>query len=815
MPTTLFAQLQHHHPEFAPGEGDDADVAYIPPKHLYIIKEHESEYDSPSLIPTVAECKASDKSRPDKLPKLPRPTQGRRPPRQLTGMATLTYSRDPTMALAGAPGSPPDLTNSKSSKSSSFHSSTLSDITGSNDLTHFEDINLDDLHAGPNSFPIPASPSNRVVFEASRASTYSLSKSRSTPHAAQHSFRDLTAAKPRYPSLKGANNVNRQLNAPGRQQRRGFTSPSAPSLAAPTRRSRSPTPSHPQAIPSAARSLSRKPSRKLAVSPAPSLNPRRQSWQHGLRKSVKELEAECDDEDDEVPEDAILENVPISPRPTSERSPAPSIYGSPPQTAPSPALSRASSLRADAAFRPSPPVSVRTLSSQSVTVSPDPNNRESFLSTQDLSRQRTNTWEGTYTTLDTDAKKLTEALEEYQTDIDHQQEVIRQQPGLSRSNSVDQPKPKPKALSLPPIRKSDPLIDPFQPSEEKQKYLSRTRPSWLPPKDPKEEKKHLKEYQKMRARIQETDLLNAQRQEEEALAREKAERIKAEYWSNLLLPNWTTEMSNPENKGTHRKMWWNGIPAKLRGNVWKQAIGNDLELTEQTFKVALDKAIKEIKQLGPAAFNGRHLLIAEHTKSVFPELKVFAPQVEDAPEQPLHQDLVNVCLAYSAYRPDVDSSSGVPAMAGLLLLNMSPADTFVTLSNLLNRPLPLSFLVNDPTATTAAYDSTLSALGKKFPSLAVRLGTLRVEPYGYLYPMFSSLFCDRLPLEHAARIMDVYTVEGDKIAIRVAVALLGILEGNCYQGGIDEILTVMSKKEIRDTPDEFMGKVYEAGKSSS
>jgi hypothetical protein len=68
---------------------------------------------------------------------------------------------------------------------------------------------------------------------------------------------------------------------------------------------------------------------------------------------------------------------------------------------------------------------------------------------------------------------------------------------------MNQPEPKTKKPALPPVRKSDPLIDPFQPSVEKQKYLSRTRPSWLPPKNPKEEKKHLKEYQRMLARIEE------------------------------------------------------------------------------------------------------------------------------------------------------------------------------------------------------------------------------------------------------------------------------------------------------------------------
>ena len=67
-------------------------------------------------------------------PRLPRPL-----------MATLTYSHDAQSAFGAPPGSPPDLTNSKSSKSSSFHSSTLSDLMGPSDLSHFEDINLNEV----------------------------------------------------------------------------------------------------------------------------------------------------------------------------------------------------------------------------------------------------------------------------------------------------------------------------------------------------------------------------------------------------------------------------------------------------------------------------------------------------------------------------------------------------------------------------------------------------------------------------------------------------------------------------------------------
>jgi hypothetical protein len=494
MPSTVF-----QHAEAGESNNNCEDgVHFISHQNscLYIISEHDYVH---SLIPFSKRTACAPHSSQRSRPPLPLSTT-RRPPRPL--MATLTYAHDAHTAF-GAPGSPPDLTNSKSSKSSSFHSSTHSDYMGPSDLSHFEEINLDEASGGPATFPMPLAQSNRVIYEASRSFS-SGGRSLSHTHPAHHSARDLTStAKQRaYPSLKGqvSHAVQRQqtqLAAPGKQLRRGFTSPSAPSLSslglsAPSRTSRSPSPSNPQKFPSAPRTLSRKSSRNLDVLPSPSLSSKRQSWQDAKRKTVKEREAECDDEDDDLPEDAVIWNVPISPRPAQDRSP--SMCGSPPSPNPS-TMSAMEPPLANISRTPS-------LSRYSPQPSPKPFNRENSPPTE-LTRRPTNAWEDTYTNLDADAKKLTEALEEFQSESERKQEVQRQQPGLTRSASLNQSEPKTKKTALPPVRKSDPLIDPFQPSAEKEKYLSRTRPSWLPPKNPKEEKKHLKEYQRMLARIEE------------------------------------------------------------------------------------------------------------------------------------------------------------------------------------------------------------------------------------------------------------------------------------------------------------------------
>lgn len=517
------AQLeQQHHAS----DDDHCDLAveryFSKGTALYIISEHD--YGTPgSLIPRDL---CAQRPKPPSAPILPphgtpiltphrtaapvRPLS-HRPPRSL--MAALAYAQGMQPAqhpphMASYELEPPDLTNSKSSKSSSFHSETLSDYLGPGDLSHFEEINLDDGGAGPHAFPMPTGADHRIVYEARSVSSSSLSSIRSTPlpHPAQHSFRDLTGRKPQYPGLQGqASHATRQQSqqlAPGKM-RRGFTSPSAPALqttnlAAPRRSSRSSSPSSTHT--SGPRTLSRKSSRTLDVLPSPSVSARRQSWQDAKRKTVQEREAECDDEDDELPEDAVIWNIPISPRPAQERSPAPSTSGSPPQ--PSSAASTTSVALSSARTSPRPsPRSAHPPSPRHRHPSPHSTTRTESPPT--LERQRSHTWQDTYGSLDPDAKTMTEKLEEFQMEFERKQEVKRQQPGLARSNSLNRPDPKSKKATLPPIRKSDPLIDPFQPSAEKQKYLSRTRPSWLPPKNPKEEKKHLKEYQRMLARIEE------------------------------------------------------------------------------------------------------------------------------------------------------------------------------------------------------------------------------------------------------------------------------------------------------------------------
>jgi hypothetical protein len=416
--------------------------------------------------------------------------------RSLTSYTTIL--NDMT-TFATAPSSPPDLTGSKSSKSSSLHSSSqFSSPDGIvTDISHFEDIGLDD-------------DSQLAYLDSYTFDRYSFPK-RPTPRSmsvgeSRHSTlvmippRGLTSGKrPGYPSLHGQirgaliHRTSEGLNPPKSVgSKRGFASPSTPSLSLsskPRHRSRSPSPAHPSAVPGSSTSLPNGTSHLRSGLSPNSMKPtsRRSSWQPS-RKTIKELEDEYHDSDEDLPDDAYLYNVPVSPRPPQERS----VSVSPERKSPDgPRLLHTQSLPAP------PPLQL----SSSL-----PRNRPPRTSSLGPNSTRTNfrdarvkSWTAAMSALSDEAKILTEALEAYADATERKYEENVQRGVVSARPSLEKSSSSRTLIELPPLNKGNVMIDPLPISKEKEKVLTRTRPSWLPPKDQREERRHLKEYQKMMA----------------------------------------------------------------------------------------------------------------------------------------------------------------------------------------------------------------------------------------------------------------------------------------------------------------------------
>ena len=64
--------------------------------------------------------------------------------------------------------------------------------------------------------------------------------------------------------------------------------------------------------------------------------------------------------------------------------------------------------------------------------------------------------------------------------------------------------------------------------------------------------------------------------QERRLARERRIEESIGIWEREVLPDWTAVHRNPQL----RRLWWQGIPTKLRATMWQSAVGNPLALSK-------------------------------------------------------------------------------------------------------------------------------------------------------------------------------------------------------------------------------------------
>lgn len=69
--------------------------------------------------------------------------------------------------------------------------------------------------------------------------------------------------------------------------------------------------------------------------------------------------------------------------------------------------------------------------------------------------------------------------------------------------------------------------------------------------------------------------------QERRLAREKKIDDSLSIWEKEIVPDWKVVHKNP----ALRKIWWEGIPTKLRASMWANAVGNALALSKGRYRI--------------------------------------------------------------------------------------------------------------------------------------------------------------------------------------------------------------------------------------
>ena len=116
--------------------------------------------------------------------------------------------------------------------------------------------------------------------------------------------------------------------------------------------------------------------------------------------------------------------------------------------------------------------------------------------------------------------------------------------------------------------------------------VSRTRPSWLPPKDRVEDDTHLREWEHMMAQ--------SRAAEKEKRKADEARRIEKEKRMAILVPKWETlldafSVGKVKDDPALRSMWFDGIPSHMRGRAWALAIGNPLAMSKGWRRALMDE----------------------------------------------------------------------------------------------------------------------------------------------------------------------------------------------------------------------------------
>ncbi|KAK5952676.1 hypothetical protein OHC33_006268 [Knufia fluminis] len=665
--------------------------------------------------------------------------------------------------MVSAPGTPPELTESQSSKSDSYASQLSSPEEYAGGNMNFEEINLDDdKHS--NAY------NGKSRTSDNQGSTRSNGRSVKRPALATLQTQQTSYQASVENGSKSATNPNLKRN---------FTSPAVPPASPNGQRTHSESPAlHKAKSSSRLGQFAHTPATSLAI-------PGRRGSCQPVRKTIHEIEAEYHDSDDELPDDASLFNVPVSPFvshargvPRSARS---SAQGSPERD--SPALSPGPIPLSHARTAPDAPSKrskgSKTLPKQRLTprASSSQMKQPKSASTSprlDMRFTRTRSWAD----LDHEARIISEKL-------DFHQEASSKS---AASASTSYRSSAPGAIPLPPIQRG--TLDFMPASKEKEAVLSRTRPSWLPPKDPKEEKRHLEQYKKMMQASLEADKKREEKLKDRVCTSDSTRESLHRIWTYYIEP--TTDLSTIDTRVND--LCWRGIPPKLRGRVWQRRVGNSLGLTLNSYTMAVQR-VKEIKSRPIEKLAEQEKIMQEwfsdierDAETAFPDISIFKRN------GPQWQDLINVCEAYATYRGDIGYTYGMQLVAALVLLQVpDPAEAFILMANCLNKAMPLAFQTGDIAATSRTFGKVKATLEVKFPGLHSYLfnsqqdGGLAFTGEELFDAMFRTLFANGLDLDRLCRVWDIWVFEGDRYLVRTAVALLGILQTQIFdlQGDID------------------------------
>ncbi|UJR26967.1 hypothetical protein I4U23_008274 [Adineta vaga] len=329
------------------------------------------------------------------------------------------------------------------------------------------------------------------------------------------------------------------------------------------------------------------------------------------------------------------------------------------------------------------------------------------------------------------------------------------------------------------------------------------RPINLPPKSNEETLKHQVEYQKMcfeAKRAQQLFDEKDQQQQRIKIKREEFVSKSLKIWTQEILPYWDKYESvhNCPDLALNAKaykLWWHGLPPRIRGKVWKMAIGNELGITYELFTQLQEMAkekLEETRQAEDARSNhsaspqlpttmshssettsSYFELIQLDVSRTFPQLRLFQQN------GPYHEYLQLLLCIYVYFCPEIGYVQGQAFLAAMFLLNLDLYDSFICFSNLMHRSYFQTFYrFNNIEKYLELFNQLLNY---HLPKLSAHFIQMSIEPNCFALDWFFTIYSKSLPLDVVSRIWDMFFRDGDAFIFRTAIAILSLYEERLCQ----------------------------------
>lgn len=370
------------------------------------------------------------------------------------------------------------------------------------------------------------------------------------------------------------------------------------------------------------------------------------------------------------------------------------------------------------------------------------------------------------------------------------------------------------------------------------------RPKNLPKKTQEEEYYHRMLVEENRKRYLENlekkkleDKKRKQLQEKKRLRLRELEEI----WTVELIPKWYSI----KNNNSVKKYFYEGIPPSIRGNVWLLSIGNQFSITKEYYEIELKKAVdlliisNEIAEKENSNYNKSNKNVNDINKSsnsnnsgdsednkLFSKYNITKINKEHSIRMidldiertfsyiglfkqgsPLAENLREILRAFVASRPDIGYIQGLSYIGGLLLIYMDKFQAFVALLNLVLNVNIIPFYRFDDQQIKRRFQIFKQVFYHNLPELCDYFEEIDLLPEYYMVEWMMTLFSKNLNIDLAARVWDIYMIEGIKAIYQVGIVLLSHFEKKILNGvyEFEEILKELkSLNEVNFDDDELV-----------